>query len=38
MLVGVSLVLCVLHLPESRPGLVAHAVVLAVLIAGGVWD
>jgi hypothetical protein len=36
-LVGVSLVLCVLHLPESRPGLVANAVVLALLIAGGVW-
>jgi hypothetical protein len=36
-LVAVSLVLCVLHLPESRPGLVANAVVLALLIAGGVW-
>jgi hypothetical protein len=36
-LVGVSLVLCVLALPESRPGFVANAVVLALLIAGGVW-
>jgi hypothetical protein len=36
MLVGVSLMLCVLALPESRPGLVANAVVVALLIAGGV--
>jgi hypothetical protein len=36
-LVGVSLTLCVLHLPESRPGLIASALVLALLIAGGVW-
>ena len=35
-LVAISLVLCVLALPESRPGLVANAVVVVLLIVGGV--
>jgi hypothetical protein len=33
-LVVVSVTLCLLALPESRPGLVANAVVLVLLIAG----
>ena len=35
-LVAISLALCVLALPESRPGLVANAVVAVLLIVGGV--
>ena len=34
-LCGISLVLCSLSWPESRPGVVANAVVLTMLIAGG---
>jgi len=32
-LVGLSLVLCVLDLPESRPGLLANAAILALVLS-----
>ena len=32
-LVGLSLVLCVLDLPESRPGLLANAAIVALLLS-----
>lgn len=35
-LVGFSLMLCVLALPESRPGLVANAVVAGLVIVGNI--
>lgn len=34
-LAAVSLALCALSWPESRPGILANAIVLAMLIAGG---
>jgi hypothetical protein len=36
-LIGVSVVLCVLGLPESRPGLLANVVILVLVIAGTAW-
>ena len=36
-LVGVSVALCVLAWPESRPGVVANAGVLALVVAAAVW-